>query len=286
MVMMRRVCFLFFLSLCVCRSAFAEGWRDKMELLVYAPRYFGANAFPVPELTGGDLSDRWMVELRGDYHTMPGDQTKDIYASLYVPVAHGRAGIRVCGVIREWYKTSTAVRDERNAVEVRPVIPCYGDVIVNCYYQVLRSERWLDVVATANLKTASGGRLCDARFTDAAAYWFTAEAGRMLWSDASGSAFVRLQGLAGFYCWMTNDLVHRQNDAFCYGIGLRGGLKGFSLDCDFSGIRGYENKGDRPMVLRSKLSYEVKKNIITFGYKHGIRDYLYDSFSLGYTRCF
>lgn len=274
------------LSLCVSLSAGAEDWRDKTALLVYSPRYFGANAFPLPELTGGDLSARWEVELRGEYHTMPGDQTKDIFARLYIPIAKGRAGVTISGVIQEWYKTSVEVRDERNAVETSSPIRCSGDVIINCYYQVLRNKRWADVVVSANLKTASGGRLCDARFTDAAAYWFTAEAGRMLWEDPSRSASVRLRGLAGFYCWMTNDLVHRQNDAFCYGIGLSGRFKGFSLGCDYSGIRGYKNNGDRPMVLLSKLSYEVKKNIISFGYKHGIQDYLYDSFSLGYTRCF
>ena len=30
------------------------------------PRYFGPNAFPIPELVGGSLSSRWEVELRGN----------------------------------------------------------------------------------------------------------------------------------------------------------------------------------------------------------------------------
>ena len=162
------------------RPAIAEDWRDQMEYLIYSPRYFGPNAFPIPELTGGRLSARWEVELRGEYHTMTGDQTKDIFTRLYVPIAKGRAGINVSWVFQEWYKTSTEVRDERHAVETESPIVCRGDVVLNCFYQVLRSERWLDVVVSANLKTASGGRLCDARYTDAASYWFTAElAGKM-----------------------------------------------------------------------------------------------------------
>ena len=36
----------------------------------------------------------------------------------------------------------------------------------------------------------------------------------------------------------------------------------------------------------SYLDKQIKKNIISFGYKHGIQDYLYDSFSLAYIRCF
>ena len=216
------------------RPAIAEDWRDQMEYLIYSPRYFGPNAFPIPELTG----------------------------------------INVSWVFQEWYKTSTEVRDERHAVETESPIVCRGDVVLNCFYQVLRSERWLDVAVSANLKTASGGRLCDARYTDAASYWFTAELGRDLWKDEAHEAFLRAQAQAGFYCWMTNDMVHRQNDAFCYGVGLSGGVKGFSLDCDYSGIQGYENIGDRPMIVRTNLSYEIKKNIISF------------HFGLGYTRCF
>ncbi len=277
---------LLILGLCISLSSFAQDWRDKLEYLVYTPRYFGANAFPVPELTGGKLSSRWEVELRGEYHTMTGDQTKDIFVQLYAPIAKGRAGVNVSWIFQEWYETSPEVCDERNAVDTRSPIVCRGDVVVNCFYQVLRSERWADVVVSANLKTASGGRLCDARYTDAAAYWFTVELGRDLWTDVSKAAFVRARGLVGFYCWMTNDVVHRQNDALAYGVGLGAGVKGFSLDCDYSGFRGYENQGDRLMIFRSKLSYEIKKNIVSLGYRHGIQDYLYDSFTLGYTRCF
>ena len=277
---------LFLLSLLLSWPVRAQAWRDQMEYLVYTPRYFGANAFPVPELTGGKLSERWEVELRGEYHTMTGDQTKDIFARLYIPIARGKAGVNVSWIFQEWYETSVEVRDERHAVETKSPIICRGDIVVNCFYQVLRSKRWVDIVVSANVKTASGGRLCDARYTDAAPFWVTVELGRELWADASRAAFARAYGLAAFYCWMTNDMVHRQNDALAYGLGLSAGIKGFTLACDYSGIRGYKNQGDRLMIFRSKLSYEIKKNIVSFGYRHGIQDYFYDSFTLGYTRCF
>lgn len=279
--------FLFLFFSCILFTVWplrAEDWRDKMEYLIYSPRYFGPNAFPMPELMGGRLPARWEVELRGEFHTMPGDKTKDVFARLYIPIAKGHAGVTVSGVIREFYKTSPEVRDQRNAVEVEPVIPCYGDVVVNCYYQVLRSEKWMDIIVSANLKTASGGRVCDARFTDAASYWFDCNIGRTLWQAPNAS--FRVQGLAGFYCWMTNNMVHRQNDAFCYGVGLQGVYRSFSLDCDYSGIRGYKSNGDKPMTIRTKLNYEIKKNILSFRYKHGVKDNLYDTYSLAYIRCF
>lgn len=264
----------------------AEGWWEKMEFLKYTPRYFGANAFPIPEMMGADLGSEWEVEVRGEYHTMPGDKTKDLYARLYIPIVKGRAGLSVSGVVQEWYKTSEDVRDERSAVETSSPIPCFGDVIVNCYYQILRNKKWVDMVISANIKTASGGRLCDARFTDAASYWFDCNIGRNLWENESCNASFRLQMLAGFYCWMTNDTKHRQNDAFCYGAGARGTYRNFLLDCDVSGFNGYRGEGDKPIQLRLKLEYELKKNVLSFRYKHGIRDILYDSYSIAYIRKF
>lgn len=267
-------------------SVQAGNWWDKVPLLVYTPRYFGANAFPIPEMLGGKLSSRWEVELRGEYHTMPGDKTKDVFARLYIPIAKGRAGVTVQGVIQEWYETSPEVRDERNAVEVKQPIPCHGDAIFGFHYQALTSEKWMDIIVSANLKTASGGRLCDARYTDAASYWFDCNIGRTLWNNPEKTLSVRAQGMVGFYCWMTNSIQNRQNDALCYGLGLQGTCHNFTLDVDYSGFRGYRGEGDKPMVLRSKLNYEIKKNIVSFRYKHGLQDYLYDTFSLAYIRCF
>ena len=264
----------------------AEEWWEKQKYLVYSPRYFGANAFPFPELMDGKLSARWEIEVRGEYHTMKGDQTKDLFARLYIPIAKGKAGVSVSGVVQEWYKTSPEVRDERHAVEVESPIPCFGDVIVNCYYQVIESERWADLVVSANIKTASGGRLCDARYTDAASYWFDLNAGRDLWRNADRTAFVRADALLGFYCWMTNDSKHRQDDAILYGGGLSGGWRGLSGKVDVCGFHGYRNNGDSPLLLRTTVEYEIKNNVISFRYRHGLHDYLYDSFSLAYIRCF
>ena len=49
---------------------------------------------------------------------------------------------------------------------------------------------------------------------------------------------------------------------------------------------GYENNGDRPIHWRNNLRYEIKKNIISFRYTHGMKDNLYETYSLGYIRCF
>ena len=80
--MKKKIGILLLLLYALSRPAIAEDWRDQMEYLIYSPRYFGPNAFPIPELTGGRLSARWEVELRGEYHTMTGDHTKDVFLRL------------------------------------------------------------------------------------------------------------------------------------------------------------------------------------------------------------
>lgn len=267
-------------------STQAESWRDKTELLIYSPRYFGPNAFPIPTLRSGKVSERFEVELRGEYHHYSGDKTKDLFARVLLPFFRGKAGVELSLVITEKYKMTPETRDERFAVETESPIPCHGDLVFNAFFQVLESKKWADVMISANIKTASGGRLCDARYTDAASYWFDATVGRDLFQSADRRWKLRAQAMVGFYCWMTNNLIHRQNDAISYGGGLSGSYRNFVLETDLSGFHGYKKNGDRPLVLRNKLSYEIKKNIIAFRYTHGMKDSLYESFSLGYIRCF
>ncbi len=261
-------------------------WRDNMENLIYSPRYFGPTAFPFPELRSGLSPTRYEVELRGQYHHYSGDKTKDLYARVLLPIFKGKAGVEVSCIIVEDYKLTPETRDERYAVETESPISYNGDIVVSAFFQILKSKKWMDVLASMTLKTASGSRVCDARYTDAAAYWFDVNVGRDLWKNQSGTATLRAQALVGFYCWMTNNIVHRQNDAISYGGGLTGTYRNFTLSTDLTGFHGYENNGDRPLILRNNLRYEFKKNIVSFRYNHGMKDYLYDNFSLGYIRCF
>jgi len=261
-------------------------WRERMKLLVYKPLYFGPNAFRIQELHSGSLSLRWEIEVRGEYHYYVGDQTKNIFGRLYIPIANGKAGVEIRGVIYETYLMDEATQHERNAVASQPPVYCRGDIIISSYYQLLRSDQVCDISISGSLKTTTGNRLCDARYTDAASYWFEMTTGRNLLQTADQSIALRAQGMIGFYCWMTNDLVHRQNDALLYGYGGSLKLKSATLAANWSGFHGYMKHGDRPVLFRSKLDFEVKKNILSLRYNHGIRDFLYDTYSVGLIRCF
>ncbi len=267
-------------------SGSAGSWRDKTEFLIYSPRYFGPNAFPLPEMKGGLVGSFYEAEIRYEYHAYQGDKTSDIFGRLLLPFVRERAGIEISWVIKEKYKMTPETRDERFAVDTESPISYNGDIVFRSFFQLLKNEKWIDAVLSATLKTASGGRLCDARFTDAASYWFDLNIGRNLWKSHDNRHLVRIQALGGFYCWMTNDMVHRQNDAVVYGIGVSGKHAGFSWATDFSGIYGYENNGDRPVHWRTNLQYEYRKNVLSMRYTHGFKDNLYKTYSIGYIRYF
>ena len=274
-----------FSTLLFTQLAKAEDWRDKTALLIYSPRYFGPSAFPIPTLRS-EVGTRIEAEIRGQYHYYTGDKTKDIFARIMIPFVKGKAGIEVSWLIKEKYKLTPETRDERFAVETESPIKYGGDIIFSSFFQILKNKKWVDLLISANIKTASGGRLCDARFTDAASYWFDLTAGKDLYTNPAGTFSLRAQAMAGFYCWMTNDIVHRQNDAISYGAGFIASYRNFKLSTDLSGFYGYENNGDRPIQLRNHLTYEIKKNIISLRYTHGMKDSLYKTYSIAYIRCF
>lgn len=283
---MKYICrLLLLLLLLTSQQAYAQGWRDKMENVTYAPRYFGPNAFPIPEIRE-NVTERFEAEVRGEYHYYSGDKTKDLFARVMIPIVKGKAAIEVSAVVFEDYLLTPETRDERSAAETESPISYNGDVVFSTFFQIIKDPKWIDAMVSMNLKTASGGRLVDARFTDAASYWFDIKAGKELYRNEAYKASVSIHGLAGFYCWMTNDRVHRQNDAMHYGGGIIAKLRNFTLQCDLSGFHGYKDNGDRPMVLRNNLTYEYRKNGLSLRYYHGMKDRLYETYTLGYVRYF
>ncbi|GAB6393945.1 MAG: hypothetical protein MdMp024_0257 [Bacteroidales bacterium] len=275
--------------LLLCSGAQAQENADgggSMSDLIYSPRYFGPSAFPMPKLRSGRAPERFEVEARWQYHYYVGDQTEDVYARALLPLVRGRAGLEVSWVIVEDYRLTPETKEERHAVASRSPHNYSGDVVVSAFYELFQSEKWMDGTISLNLKTASGGRLFDARFTDAATYWVDFTAGKDIVKSSDRNNYLRMQAITGFYCWMTNAVGHRQNDAVLFGGGVTGKYGGITLDSNLSGFRGYENNGDRPLVWRNNLRLEYKKNILSFRYDHGMQDCLYDTYSVAYIRCF
>ncbi len=261
----------------------AEEWRERMDSLIYTPKFFGPNAFPIPDLNSGKINLLYEAEVRYEVHQARGDNTSDIYLRASVPFGK-KAMVEVSGVVREYYRTSDDIRLERHAANNTPANgdPCYGDVTFITTFQLLESEKWLDATFSLGLKTAGGNMLVDARYTDAASYWINVNAGKDIVRSENKDRYLRIVGMGGFYCYMTNSKVHRQNDAWMAGGGLKSRLRNVCWDADLRGFAGYWHEGDQPLLFHTRLQYNYKHHSFYFRYQYGVHDYLYRTYSGGY----
>ena len=266
-------------------NAGAVSYSDDLEKMTYSSRYFGPCAFPMPELHNGLIGDRYEIELRGEYQFYSGDKTTDMLLRVYLPFKKV-AALEVSWLIYDHFKMTPETQAERYAVSATGKSWFQGDINVSAMFQVLKNPKIMDILISANIKTASGEDVANARFTDAATYWFDANLARTIYTDEARNFSVRVNVLGGFYCWMTNKIRLRQNDAYVYGAGATVTYRNFTFTTDYTSFHGYKNDGDHPAIWRNKLNYEIKKNIISVRYNHGMIDHLYDTVSLGYIRCF
>ena len=72
----------------------------------YAPAWFGPNANPVPEFTDATIVEKTTVQLMGDYYFGYGDQTKNAYFKIDIPLLPGRVSIKICTYNFEQYQVT------------------------------------------------------------------------------------------------------------------------------------------------------------------------------------
>lgn len=253
-------------------------WRFFLNI---APASLGPNALPVLHLQRGLIRDQAEIELRPEYHFNEGDHTYDIFLRSYLPLATDRVALEVFMVTFERYHFSDAIRDERNARVENGEGQTVGDVFISTIIQVLKDKgQFPDLALSIQLKTASGGSVEDARYTDAPAYAFDISAGKSLPFFNSSSTSIRLYGMLGFYVWQIYHLSHRQNDAIAYGTGATLSFPKWELTNDFSGYAGYTGNGDIPLIYRIDVTRKQKKLDWRVGYQVGIHDFPYQTIRL------
>ena len=76
-------------------------------------RYFGPNAFPIPDMLDGRVSPDLKIELAGDwYKGFDHDHTADAFFRLYIPLFTRRVNLTVWMPIQEWYWISPEKENE------------------------------------------------------------------------------------------------------------------------------------------------------------------------------
>src|SRR5665647_945770 len=80
----------------------------------YSPSWFGPNANPVPEFTDARIPAKTTISLMGDYYFGFGDQTKNAYLKVEVPLLSERVSLKVWTTLFEHYQVTDSVSAERN----------------------------------------------------------------------------------------------------------------------------------------------------------------------------
>ena len=255
-----------------------------------APAYFGPNAFPVPDMLDGRTSSKLKLELYGDCFlgtttgNVSDDITGDLFAKLTIPLFTPKVNLTVWMPIFEYFYTSAEVNELRRLHHSEDLKGFdSGDLYVSADVRILSQERHhIDITARAVLKTASANQYAKGRCYDAPGYFFDAAFGRGFQLGANSNLRVALSG--GFLCWQTDN--GRQNDAVMYGALIAYSFKNFTIDTCFGGYAGWENDGDRPMSLKTNISYRIGDLSLRVGHQMGFRDWPYHQIRVGATYSF
>jgi len=260
-----------------------DGTKEWADYIIIAPGYMGPNALPVPDGRNGILRNSANLEISYENHFSRGDKTKNIYTEIYTPLYSDRVALQINIVPVEFYKMDTITRDIRRAREYDGEGIANGDFYIGTFIQLIKEVKYLpDVLVSINLKTASGTKLSDARYTDAPAYFFDVSMGKdfkLPWQFVNS---IRPYILTGFYCWQTHRDDYFQNDAKMFGLGLLMKFPGIEVDNYWGGYKGYLYDGDRPMIIRTTLNSKFNSKInYKIMYQKGLRDFDYTSVRVG-----
>ena len=258
-----------------------------------APAYFGPNAFPVPDMLDGRTSSKLKFEFYGDCFlgTTTGrvadDVTGDLSVKLTIPLFTPKVNLTVWMPLFEAFHTSAELNALRRLPEPYSTSDIrgmdMGDLYVSTDVQILNQERHkVDMTARAALKTASANEFPKARCYDAPGYFFDMAVGRGF--EFSEQSNLRLAVSTGFLCWQTDN--GRQNDAVMYGALVAYTYKRFTIDTCFGGYAGWERDGDRPMTLKTNLSYRIGDWSVRVGHQVGFMDWPYHQIRVGATYAF
>ena len=256
----------------------------------YSPAWFGPNANPVPEFTDARIPAKTTISLMGDYYFGYGDQTKNGYIKIEIPLLPERVSFKVWSTVMEHYQVTNELSAARNMRNENTSGKANGDIYVQTRILILKEKKYTpDFILNSTLKTASGSNFPERRYFDTPGYYFDAEIGKSVYLKSKFISEIRGVANFGFMCWETTNST--QDDAPIYGGKIIVGNKEWKLENTLSGYWGWIHTnarlspafdyGDAPMVYAGKFSIMTKKIDYFAQYQYGIKDFPYQQIRVG-----
>jgi hypothetical protein len=260
-----------------------DGVSPRTDLIIMSPAFMGPNALPVPTIQNGRIPERFYFEVSGEGHFSKGDNTKGMHTALFTPLFSDRVGLHLNWVPVEFFEMDTVTRDIRRAMDRDGKGKNMADLYFSTYIQLLKDHAHLpDILATINLRTATGNKLSAARTTDAPGYFFDLSFGKTYQINQSMFQSIRPYAMFGFYVWQIDHKKFRQNDAFLFGLGYDIQVSKLVFKNALGGYAGYIGNGDNPLVLRASLQTKFNAPInYHCRFQKGLYDFEYTSFQIG-----
>ena len=263
-----------------------DGFSPWTNYLTTSAAYFGPSALPVPALNRSVVDTTFRFEIRPEYHYSSGDQTRNIFTSLKIPLA-SRVDFEVFIVPLEYFSLDTLTRYQRAVRHLDAKGFSGGDFWFGTNFQLLRQDRFkFDFMASFYFKTASGLGIDYARYTDAPGYYINFQWGRNFAIGKNKKQYWRWYGQAGFYAYETYDELHNQNDCIIYGLGISYQHNNWLYRSELYGYYGYLNIGDRPALLKARMDYQCKKMDYALYVQQGLNDFDYTSIGFSFVMKF
>lgn len=253
----------------------------------YSPAWFGPNANPVPEFTDARIPSKTTIQLMGDYYFGYGDQTKNAYFKIEIPLLPNFVSFKIWTTLFEHYKVAQEVSNDRQMNE-NTTGKANGDFYVQTRISLLReNKKWPAIILNSTLKTASGTNFKERRYFNTPGYYFDLEIGKSLAINSRVLNEIRFVGNLGFLCWETTNSA--QNDAPMYGGKIITGNSKWQWENTLSGYYGWmhthsvhgSDYGDTPLVYATKLTLKHHNIDYFTQYQYGIKDYPYHQLRVG-----
>lgn len=254
----------------------------------YSPAWFGPNANPVPEFTDARIPAKTTISLMGDYYFGFGDETKNGYFKIEIPLLSERVSFKIWTSLFEHYKVSEQISLQRNMANGTTIGKASGDFYVQTRIRLLNEKKYApSIILNSTLKTASGTNFNERRYFDTPGYYFDVEAGKSVYTKSRFISEIRWVANLGFLCWETTG--SRQNDAPMYGAKISIGNPTWKLENTLSGYWGWMHTnshyspdyGDAPLVYATKFSIMSGKIDYFAQYQYGIKDFPYYQIRVG-----
>ena len=243
--------------------------------LIMSPGFMGPNAFPIPFAERKNTKNE--LDLNFNNHFNSGEKNWDFLTRFSYPLGE-KASLRLSMNPIEYFEMDSNIRDERIARDEFPKGYASGDLLVEMNALLFENEH-SELLFNIGLKTASGSQFRNARYTDSPAYYFDLSYHHE--KNISPDFKVDAGLLMGLYVWQTYMINNRQNDAILAAASLRLHYKGYCLQNDLRGFKGYLDNGDQPLLYSVKFLRNWNSLQVSISQQYTLHDYPYNSLSLG-----